>query len=257
MGKPFASIEKAIDILSLFNSEQNEISANEISDRLGMPLSTTYKYIDIFLKKGFLSKDPHSKKITLGLTIFKMGILAAEKISLINVAVPYMKSLVKQSGETVVLTVIDGLEALCVETIESSRMVRLTIKPGSTIPLHAGATSKVLLAYQDDAFIEHMIKIAGLKKLNKNTITDQQSLKKELELIRKQGFAFSDSEVDSGAAAISSPIFEHKGILKAGLSVAGPTERIKSKEYDKLIFVVCDTARMISNDLGYSMDRVA
>jgi DNA-binding IclR family transcriptional regulator len=251
MGKPFASLERAIDILSLFDSEHQGFSAQDVSEKLGMPLSTTYKYLDIFLKKGFLSKDVHAKKFSLGPTIFKMGVLAAEKVSFANVALPYMNSLSEKSGETVILTVIYGMEALCVDAIESPKMVRLTIKKGATLPLHAGASQKILLAYQDESFIDTLIESKGFVKLNENTITDPQQLKKELELIRVQGFTQSDSEVDAGAAAIAAPIFNQKGGVAAGLTVAGPSGRILGENRPKFIGMVTDSAQRISFELGY------
>lgn len=251
LNTPFASLEKAIGILSLFDFESQALSAREISKKVNIPLSTTYKYLDIFLKKGFLSKDVANKTFYVGLTIFKMGVLAAEKISLYDVAFPFMKSLNKQSGETVILTVIHDMEALCVDVIESPRMVRLTIKKGTTLPLHAGASEKILLAYQDESFIDAVNENKGLVKFNKNTITDPEQLKRELKLIRSRGFTQSDAEIDLEAAAIASPIFDQKGKVVAGLTAAGPKDRILGKKRHDLVNMVIETARKISNELGY------
>jgi len=251
MARPFASLKKAIDILSLFDSEHQGFSAHEISKKSDMPLSTTYKYLDIFLKNGFLSKNVRTKKIFLGLTIFKMGLLAAEQISFVDVSVPFMDSLSKRSRETVILTVINGMEALCVDAIESPRMLRLTVKKGGTLPLHAGASQKILLAYQDKSFIDAVIERKGLVRINENTITDPEQLRSELELIRNKGFTESDLEVDSGAGAVAAPIFDHTGRLVAGLTIAGPAERILGENRQKLIDMVTDSARRISFELGH------
>jgi len=253
MGKPFASLEKAIEILSLFEPEHQGLSAHEISKRLGIPLSTTYKYLDIFIRKEFLSKDMYSKKIFLGRKIFKLGNRAAERFSIVGVAFPYMNSLSQQSREAVILTVIYGMEALCVESIESPRMVSLSVKKGATLPLHAGSSQKILLAYQDESFIDTLIESRGLVKLNENTITDPQQLKRELELIREQGFAQSDSEVDSGAGAVAAPIFDHDERLAAGLTIVGPTDRILFENRDKLIGMVTDIAQRISSEIVFLM----
>jgi len=254
MSKPYASLEKAIDILSLFDSGHQGLSASDISKSLGIPLSTTYKYLDIFLKKGFLSKDENTKNVYLGLAIYRMGIRAAEKITLVNVGLPYMNALSKESGETVILTVLYGMEALCVEEIDSPRMVRLTLQKGTILPLHAGASGKILLAYQDESFVEVMIESRGLLKLNENTITDPEQLRREMESIRKKGFAQSDSEVDSGAGSVAAPIFDHKGRVAAGLTVAGPVDRILGGNRLKLIEMVTETAQKVSLELGHVKD---
>jgi DNA-binding IclR family transcriptional regulator len=251
MGNPFASIEKVIDVLSLFNSERHEFSANEISQSLGMPISTTYKYLEILIKKGFLTKDAYTKKFSLGLTIFKMGNLVAAKIKPIEVALRHMNDLANLSGETVTLTMIHGWESLCVEKIESPRRIKLSVATGDTLPLHAGGSSKILLAYQDDAFVDAMIKNVGLVALTENTITDPDRLINELKQIRNQGFAYSDSEVDYGARSAAAPVFDSKGRLAAGIAVAGPRDRINDETAQNLIQSVIESAGKISSDLGY------
>jgi len=254
MGKPFASIEKAIDILSLFETNHQGLLAHEISQKLGIPLSTTYKYLDIFLRKEFLSKDAQTKKIYLGLSIFKMGNRAAERFSISHIAFPYMNALSLETRETVILSAIYGMEALCIESIESPRRVILTVKKGASLPLYAGSSAKVLLAYQDESFIDAVIK-KGLEKLGENTITDPEQLKKELALIREQGFTQSNSEVDPGAGSVGAPIFDHNGGIAASLTVVGPTDRILQGETrEVLISMVTDIAQKISRELGHVKD---
>jgi DNA-binding IclR family transcriptional regulator len=162
-----------------------------------------------------------------------------------------MKSLSSLSGETVLLTVISGWEAICIEKVETNRLIKLSLERGSSLPLHAGASSKILLAYQEDSFIDSMFEKTHLTKFTDNTITDPIRLKKELKVIVKQGFAFSDQEVDLGARAIGAPIFDHKGKVVAGLTVAGPRERITNKNIPKLIRLVKEAAQKASYDLGY------
>ena len=246
-----SSLEKAVDILSYIYAENQAFSAQEISSQLSIPLSTTYKYLDVLSKKGFLSKDPDVKKFFLGLTIFKMGNLVATKIKPIDVAQRHMNDLATQSGETVTLTIIHGWESLCVEKIESHRRIKLSVATGDTLLLHAGGSSKILLAYQDDAFVDAMIKNVGLVALTENTITDPVRLKKELKLIRSQGFAYSDSEVDYGARAAAAPVFDSMGKIAAGITVAGPRDRINDEKVKQLIDMVIECSEKISSDLGY------
>ena len=254
MEKPFSSLEKAIDILTYFCSENQAFSAQEISGQLSIPLSTTYKYIDVLLKKGFLSKNPDTKKIFLGLTIFKMGNLVAAKIKPIDVALRHMNDLANLSGETVTLTMMHGWESLCVEKIESPRRIKLSVAMGDTLPLHAGGSSKILLAYQDEAFVDAMIQNVGLVALTENTITDPVRLKNELKLIRSRGFAYSDSEVDYGARAAAAPVFDSKGRMAAGITVAGPRDRINDEKVKQLINMVTECSAKISCDLGHQPD---
>jgi len=251
MGKAFTSLEKAIDIISLFDSEHQDFSAHDISQKLKLPLSTTYKYLDVLLKRDFLSKDKDAKKFSLGLMFFKLGNLASAKIKPVDVARPHMQTLSKISGETVTLTVVKGWESLCVEKIETPKKIQLVVERGSSIPLHAGSSQTILLAYQDESFIEAMIEKRNLTKIGDNTLTEPDRLREELASIRKQGYAFSDSAVEPGAAAIAAPIFDNEGRIAAGLSVVGPRDRIRGEHFMELVDMVKEGAGKISYDLGW------
>ena len=174
-------------------------------------------------------RNQETKNYELGFMLFKLGNIISSRMKLDEIVLPHMESLSALSGETVLLTVISGWDVVCIERVEAQRAIKLSLARGASLPLHAGASSKVVLAYQKDSFIDSMLKRAPLLRFTKSTITDPVQLKRELKKIRKQGFAFSDQEVDLGAIAISAPIFDHKGRVIAGLSVAGPRERISGK----------------------------
>ena len=248
---PFTSIEKILDILKGFSQEHEEFTADEISRRYKIPLSSTYKYLDILLKKGFVAKNFDTKKFGIGLTLFKLGNLFHANIRLTEIALPYMRSLSELSGETVILTVIHGWESMCIEKVESTKRLKFSVARGATLPLHAGASSKILLAYQENTFVNAFVKTAELTALTKNTITDCDLLNKELRAIRKQGVAISDGEADLVAIAVAAPIFDHQGKILAGISIVAPRERISQKNVSEIIEMVKDTTKKISNEIGY------
>ncbi len=246
-----ASAEKVLNLICLFNTTQQEFSAQEVSQNLETPLSTTYKYLDLLNRKGFLIKNPETKRFGLGFTIFKLGNLMINGLRVVDIALPYMKKLSANSQETVLLSALNGWEAICIERIETQRLIKLSLEPGASFPLHASAPSKILLAYQDESLIEAFIEKTGLPKLTKNTIKDPARLRKELEKIKKQGFAFSNSEADYGAGSIAAPIFNHKGRVVAGLALAGPVERVNIRKFPKIVTMVKEHAFEISCKIGY------
>lgn len=250
--KTYASLEKALDILALFDLNRTSLTAQEISGHLSIPLSTTYKYIDVLQKRGVLARKEGSKEIQLGLMIFRLGNIFSTGFDLVDAASPHMKDLLNQSGETILLTAIEGWEAVCLEEMEPQRLIKMSFERGRALPLHAGASSRILFAYQDDEFIDEYVRELGLQALTKNTITTLAKLKSELKLTRKRGYTTSDSEVDEGAKALAAPIFDHMGRVLAGLTVSGPNDRINSHNKKQLIKMVKDCAQRISAGLGYT-----
>lgn len=252
--KPTAltSLEKALDILGLFDADCPVLSARQIADQLNLPLSSTYKYIDVLTKRGFLAKKTGSQKFRLGLMVSRLGNAFRSAFDLIDIVRPHMEALAQESGETIMLTAMEGQEAICLEKMEPRRLIKLSLDRGRKLPLHAGASSRILLAYQDDAFIETLIQQRGLPKLASHTITTPAKLKTELKKTRKNGYTVSDCEVDGGAKAVAAPIFDDKGQLLAGLTIAGPSQRIGHDLLAYLIVMVKEKAAQISRDCGYN-----
>ena len=251
METQISSVNRALEILCLFDSHYPELSAQEISKLLKIPLSSTYKYLNILQEKQFIRKDPGEKKYRLGLMIYKLSSRFTDEMGFLDVARSYMKSLSDVSGETVFISVVNGWNGLIIEKAEPSKPVKLSVERGSVLPLHAGAAQKVLLAYQNDSFLDSYIKENGLEKMTPNTIIDPDKLRKELKIIKKQGFAYSDSEVESWAMAIAAPIFDHEKRILAGLTIAAPSNRERKENLQDLIEWVKDCSLKISRDLGY------
>ena len=255
MRKSINSLERGLDILSSFNSQNDAFSAQTLSEQLNIPLSTTYRYLETLKKKSFLVKNQVTKMYELGFVLLVLGNVASSRMKLGEVLLPHLKSLSSSSGETVLLTAVRGWEVVCIERVETQRLIKLTLEKGSTLPLHAGASSKILLAYQENRFLDSLFKRSVLIKYTKSTITNPVQLKKELKKIRKQGYAFSDQEVDFGAVGIGAPVFDHKGKVVAGITVAGPRERM-NKKISQLIEMLKMYGEKASREMGYRPSKL-
>jgi DNA-binding IclR family transcriptional regulator len=151
----FKSLLRAIDILDLVEGNA-ALSVTEISDLLAFPRSTTYKYLAVMRECRMVDYDQVLEKCKLGMKLFELGTAVQNRIAIDRIARPYMEELSDLLGETVGLTVVDGNYALYVEKVEpgSSSTMVLLLRKGIRFPLHAGAASKILLAYQQEERIE-------------------------------------------------------------------------------------------------------
>lgn len=249
--KLLGSLQKGLDVLCCFDFTRPCLSAQEISERLNLPLSTTYKYLKSLHEKGFLVRNQETRNYELGLMLFRLGNVAASRMKPVTIALPHMKALSAGSGETVLLTVMSGREVVCVERVETNGRIRLSLERGSSLPLHAGASSKILLAYQQESFVDAFLREhPSLVKFTERTLIDPVLLKQE-STIRGQGFAFSDQEVDVGVRALGSAVLNHRGEVVAGLSIAAPGERMNDDALPGLIRLVREAAEKVSRDMGY------
>jgi DNA-binding IclR family transcriptional regulator len=246
------SLAHGLEILLLYDPSSPLYTVSEISKRLRYSQSKTYRLIRTLLKYNLLQENPGTAQYALGLNAFKIGVLAQQHFSLSMIARPMMKELSLMTKETVLLTTVNGTKGIVLERVESQEPIRFSLfQPGAILPLHGGASSKVLMAYLPEEEWDKIISREGLKRYTPNTITDPHRLKAHLREIRRKGYAFSDQEVDRDVRAIAAPIINGAGELIAGLSVAGPAYRISKKKVNTCGKLVIQYAQKIASQLGY------
>lgn len=245
------SLAHGLEILLLYGGSNPIFSVSEISKKLGFSQSKTYRLIRTLTRYGLLQEENGTAKYVLGLNVCRLGLVARNQIRVPEVARPFMKELSLVTRETVLLTAVNGTTGIVLERVESEQPIRFSLfQPGATIPLHCGASSKILMAFLREEDWDRIIQKEGLKRYTSHTITDGDQLKTHLRQIRKRGYAFSDQEIDQDVRAVAAPILNGSGELVAGLSVAGPLYRIPKKKVSSLGKLVMEYARRISSQIG-------
>jgi IclR family KDG regulon transcriptional repressor len=246
------TIDRLVRVLDCFTPERSTWSLAELSTQLDLPKSTLHRFLVGLESHGILRRDAGDKKWRLGYRLFIWGSLAAESTGLRQIARPIMHELVAATGETALLTVYHNHEVICTDKVETSHHVRLSLEVGARRACHAGASSKVLMAYLPEEEVESIIQKKGLPKLCANTITDPKDLKAELTRIRECGYAMSIEETDLGAWGVAAPIHDWKGQVVGAIGVAGPTLRYDGDKVQQHVVLCCQAARSISSLLNAS-----
>jgi IclR family KDG regulon transcriptional repressor len=246
------SLRRAAQILGQFSARNPDCGPGEMIRTLGVPRSTGYRFLQAMIELGLLDRDAATGRLRPGLRFVALGQLAQQQFELGQVARPFMEELALETQETVLLAVLREGQAYCAEKVESVQRVRLSFDLGARLPLHAGASSKILLAQLPETEAERVIRTRGLPRYTPKTIVNPIALHRELTRIRKDGYAVSLEEFDAGAWAISAPICGSRDGTIAGLTLSGPLQRLTPQRKAEWIIAVCRTAARISTKLGYS-----
>lgn len=248
MNKPpsVKTVDRLVKILDCFSPERPTWSLAEFSTHLRLPKSTLHRFLVSLESYGILRRDSADKRWRLGYRLFTWGSLAAESTGLRHIARPIMQDLVAATGETTILTVYHGQEVICIDKVETSHPVRMTLQVGTHRSPHAGASSKVLMAYLPEEELQAIIHNKGLPKLCTNTITDTDELRAELARIRERGYAESHEETDLGAWGIATPIRDRKGDVVAAIGIAGPGSRFTNQLPQQWVALCRQAAQRIS-----------
>jgi IclR family acetate operon transcriptional repressor len=236
--RPGLTLDRFVDLLAALVDAGEPLAAAELAGRAGLPLSSTYRLVQSLERHGFVERLQRGK-IALGLRVLELARHVEDRLrpSLLEPALPLMQELARDHEETVLLTAPVGTSSIGLASVESPRPIRLTYARWRLAPLTRGASGKVLLAHLDEERTESVLTAAEAE-------VDVDALRDELATIRARGYAVSTGELDPGASGVAAPVFDTSRRLVAGLTLAGPTERIRPAEPD-LVRAVVAAARAL------------
>jgi DNA-binding IclR family transcriptional regulator len=222
--RPGLTLDRFVDVLAALVGAGGPLTAAELSERTGLPLSSTYRLVQSLERHGFVERRPRGT-IALGLRVLELARHVEDHLrpSLLEPALPLMQELAREHGETVLLTAPVGASSIGLASVESPQPIRLTYARWRLAPLTRGASGKVLLAHLDYGRAEDVLAAAAAE-------IDAGALREELAAIRERGYAVSTGELDPGASGVAAPVFDASQRLVAGLTLAGPTERVRPAE---------------------------
>lgn len=238
------SVQRAIDVLRSFGVKSDGLTLTEISKETGLAKSTTTRVLATLEENNFLEKDEASGRYHLGVQLYFLGHAAGRSIGLKDVSKDPMIRLREQLGETINLYILEGEHRVCIQQFESLQSVKHMIQIGEHLPLTIGASGKVLLAYQEEAFIDTMMD-------KQQMVKSKAALKEELKMITTNKYGESIEEREAGTSAAATPIFGIEGNVIGVLSISGPAHRFNPSEIDHLAKYLVDAAQEISVNMGY------
>ncbi|WP_396909715.1 IclR family transcriptional regulator [Mycolicibacterium sp.] len=244
------AIERAVAILNAFTAEDHELGVTELAERLGLHKSTVHRFMVNLDAAGMVERNPRTGRYRLGMRIFELGGLVKQRMNLWDEALPFLESLVRDTGETGHLAVLDGGEAIYIERVEARRALRVPSAIGRGYPAHATNLGKVLLADLEGGRLAEIIQDRGLSAYTPHTIVDPAALELELAQIRERGFAIDNEEYDEGLRCIGAPVRDHSGSVVAALGIGGPVTRVTPARVEELSTLVMAAAAGLSRRLG-------
>jgi len=244
-GVELSTLRKGLEILGLFSEETSLLDTAAVAERMGLPKSTVYKYVQTLERSGFLVREKAGRFFELGPRLLELASVAHNPSELVDVSYPILRELVDKTNETALLAVLMGNQAVCLSRVESNHSLKLTYELGATHPLHAGASAQVLFAGLDESTQKKLLTSMTLVRFTEITITSPKQLSSRVKQIRKDGFAVSKGELDEGTFAVAAPLLSGSGHVMASLSLGGPIHRFDQKKERQYIGLVQKGARKI------------
>ena len=221
---PIESVDNALRVLLLLG-ERPELRLTEVSEYLGVASSTAHRILAMLQYRGFVQQDRKTKVYLPGTALTSVAFSILQRSDFRAALHPLLEKLNDTLRETVHLGMLIGATVQFVDAVESPQAVRVASRLGRTMPANSTSTGKALLAQLTAEAINALYPREELEGLTPKSITSRTELHRQLQLVRRRGYATSNEESEAGVASVAVAIATTTG-PRLAFNVAAPASRM-------------------------------
>jgi IclR family acetate operon transcriptional repressor len=244
------SLTRGLSILEALARAEGGLTLTDVAQRVVLPPSTAHRLLSTLERMGYVYQAGDLGLWYVGLQAFAVGAGFLANRDFVAQSHVYMRRLMEHSGETTNLAILDGTEAVFIAQVQCREMMRILVKLGSRVPLHASGVGKALFAALPDDQVDALLKVKGLPRITGHTIISPETMWAALKVIRQRGYSFDDEEHAPGTRCVAATIYDEHGEPLCALSIAGPASRLPDERIRQLGPVVAHTAEELTHRLG-------
>jgi len=245
---------KALKVLEFVVENRREVSLSQVAAEVGLPKTTTFRYLRTLAATGFLSHDGVADLYGIGPRFRVLSQIDRNIDALRRLALPVMADLGRSFNETINLGVLSQGHVVYVEMIECSRSLRMQVRIGDRHPLHSTALGKAILAHLPAD--ERMLFLSlPLDSMTGRTVTDSATLQHQLKLATRRGYAIETGENEDGSMCIGAAILDETGYPIAALSLSAPESRMTPDVVTRATEQIARGAATVSDSLRRAAAR--
>lgn len=244
------SVQRAAAIIKLLASQATTgWRLSDIARAAGLGKTTTHRLLNALSEAGIAYQEPETRRYFLGYEIVRLGRLAT-RYDIAELARPSLLRLARETGDTVFVSVREGLDALCLERQVGDFPIKtLTLDAGDRRPLGVGAGSLALLAFLPQDEIVEII-ASNAARLAAYPGFAPAVLETLTVTTRAQGYSFNDGRIVSAMCAVGVPVFDARGRVAAAISVAAIRERMQPERLRWIVGLLTAEAAKLAKRLG-------
>lgn len=211
MAGPVGLASRVLAVFAAFEHSASGLSVNRISQRAGIPLSSTYRIVNELEEWGALERMPGGK-YQIGMRMWELGQMAGRQLR--DRARPFLQDLFDLTHENVHMAVREGTHTLYVDKIYGSKKMPLISRVGGRLPLHSTAVGRVLLSAQPDWFIKAYLG-RELEAPTAMSVIDPEALRREIVNVSQEGFSVTVEQMRVGKLSLATPVVVDEGTVAA------------------------------------------
>ncbi|WP_195277072.1 IclR family transcriptional regulator [Anaerotruncus rubiinfantis] len=249
---PVQSLDRAFDLIERLSLNPDGMLLMELSTASGLHKSTVHRLLSALISLGYVRKDESSNRYRLTLKLFELSGRVVDNIDVLEIAKPHIEQLRNHTQEAIHLVVREGADIVYIHKAESKQSsIRMFSRIGMRRPMYCTAVGKSIMATMTDDEVIRIWEKSDVKPYTEHTIVDLGSLFRELDTIRRCGYALDNEENELGVRCIGAAILDYTGRGRAALSISAPLARMTDTRVEELSAEILATRTAISTELGY------
>src|ERR1700722_14270886 len=250
------SVDRALSILETLAEDDEGYRLSDLAVRTGLSTSTVHRLLATLEKRRFVQFDRYESKWHVVARSFSVGATFTRRRNFTAQAMPYLRKLRDLTRETANLAVVDDQSIIVLTRIESREIMRSLTKVGGRVAMVASGVGKAVLATYSDEDVNGIICRQGMPRLTEKSIVRPSELFRELQIIRRQGYAVDDEEARIGLRCVAAVVYSNCAEPLAAISVSGMTSRLTNQRLPELGKAVCEVARELTVAIGGVMPPI-
>ncbi|MFZ5634612.1 MAG: IclR family transcriptional regulator [Bacillota bacterium] len=248
--KIIKSVQKSLQILKYINAADGEVGISELQKALGFSAATIHHLLQTLMAEGFVSQNEQTKKYDSGREFFFVSLEHRRFEKFFARAMPYLQQLTEEAGESSGIFIQSGWESICVLSAITDRYLRAELRVGKRIPLYCTATGKVFLAAMPADRLAAYFNNVNLAAYTPGTVTERDTVIKQIERVKKEGYGTEYEEYEEGINAAGVPLWGPNDKVIAVLTVVAPASRLPAQRVAELIPELKKRGRCIAKTMA-------
>jgi len=244
------SLARMLNVVDMFSEDAPVWTVDEIAVKLGYTRATAYRYVGELCDAGLLTRVAQGA-YALGPRILELDLQIRRSDPLLKAAGDAMQDLLRPNrGQVVLLCSLFRDKVLCTHQAGHDKELALSYTRGRPMPLFRGATSKVILAFLPERRLTRLY-LENQQEIRKAGLgSSREEFLANLKVIRRQGCAITEAEVDPGVVGIGVPIFGGERSVIGSLSIVFPAKRYPRNRIDQVVSALEQAARTVHVELA-------
>jgi IclR family pca regulon transcriptional regulator len=243
------SLARGLDVILAFSQNRPRMTLSQVAEATGLSRPTARRILLTLEAQGYAHSDGRAFALTP--RVLALGYAYLSSLNLTEIAQPYLERVVERTQEGCSLATLDQTEVVYVMRVPTHRISSLTLATGTRLPAHATSMGHVLLAGLTESELGRYLEQADLRPLTGHTITRRDDLISRLDLVREQGYAIVDQELEQGLRSVAAPVKDSNGRVIAALALSAVTATTDEQTFrEHHAPTIVEAAHQISRDLG-------